>query len=355
MEYTHEEYADIIFIYGFCNGNALAACREYQRRFPNRRHPSPKVFTRSYLRLRQCGIAQRPGARGAGGRHAAEEEVRVINAVLDQPTTTTRRIATQLRYSQSFVWRTLHQEVLHPYHRQNVQSLLPGDEMQRRVFCEWLLEMNTQNVGFPNVIFWSDESLFTRNGIYNPHNEHVWSLENPRALRIRSFQHRFSINIWSGIFNGSLFMQVLPQRLNGNSYLALLENHVEYTILDDIPLATRELMWYQHDGAPPHISQNVVRWLNHHFGQRWIGRNGPVHWPARSPDLNPLDFFLWGAVKRLVYSEQINTPEQLQERINNAFHQIQATINFEQITFSLLKRCRACVRANGGIFEHLLK
>jgi hypothetical protein len=26
----------------------------------------------------------------------------------------------------------------------------------------------------------------------------------------------------------------------------------------------------------------------------WIGRGGPRHWPARPPDLNPLDFFLWG-------------------------------------------------------------
>ncbi|KAJ4442006.1 hypothetical protein ANN_11870 [Periplaneta americana] len=26
--------------------------------------------------------------------------------------------------------------------------------------------------------------------------------------------------------------------------------------------------------------------------ERWIGYQGPVPWPARSPDLNPLDFFL---------------------------------------------------------------
>jgi len=26
---THAEYADMVFVYGFCNGNALAVCREY--------------------------------------------------------------------------------------------------------------------------------------------------------------------------------------------------------------------------------------------------------------------------------------------------------------------------------------
>ncbi|EZA50773.1 hypothetical protein X777_10823 [Ooceraea biroi] len=30
---------DIHFVYGFCDGNARAAVREYQRRFPNRRVP----------------------------------------------------------------------------------------------------------------------------------------------------------------------------------------------------------------------------------------------------------------------------------------------------------------------------
>ncbi|EZA56920.1 hypothetical protein X777_15925 [Ooceraea biroi] len=37
--FSNEEYTDIHFVYGFCDGNARAAVREYQRRFPNRRVP----------------------------------------------------------------------------------------------------------------------------------------------------------------------------------------------------------------------------------------------------------------------------------------------------------------------------
>ena len=33
-----------------------------------------------------------------------------------------------------------------------------------------------------------------------------------------------------------------------------------------------------------------------------IGQGGPVPWPARSPDLNPLDFWLWGHLKAMVYA-----------------------------------------------------
>lgn len=41
--------------------------------------------------------------------------------------------------------------------------------------------------------------------------------------------------------------------------------------------------------------------LQSNFPTRWIGRDGPIHCSARSPDLSPLDFHLWGFVKDRVY------------------------------------------------------
>jgi hypothetical protein len=39
---------------------------------------------------------------------------------------------------------------------------------------------------------------------------------------------------------------------------------------------------------------NIVRQhLNQAFGQQWTGCGGPVNWPAKYPDLNPLDFLLY--------------------------------------------------------------
>ena len=54
---------------------------------------------------------------------------------------------------------------------------------------------------------------------------------------------------------------------------------------------------FQLDGAPPHWGLDVRASLNEQFPGRWIGRDGPTPWPPRSPDLTPLDFFLWGYVK----------------------------------------------------------
>ena len=41
--------------------------------------------------------------------------------------------------------------------------------------------------------------------------------------------------------------------------------------------------------------------LNYVFLDGWIGRGGPTSWPPRSPDVTPLDFFLWGYVKTKVF------------------------------------------------------
>ena len=53
--FSHVEYCDMHFVYGFCNGNSRAAVVEYQRRFPDRRIPNRRVFTRIHQTLRDNG------------------------------------------------------------------------------------------------------------------------------------------------------------------------------------------------------------------------------------------------------------------------------------------------------------
>jgi hypothetical protein len=56
--FSHVEYCDMHFVYGFCDGNARAAVDEYQRRFPDRRIPSTPVFTRIHQTLRDNARVQ---------------------------------------------------------------------------------------------------------------------------------------------------------------------------------------------------------------------------------------------------------------------------------------------------------
>ncbi|GFW39414.1 hypothetical protein TNCV_1833971 [Trichonephila clavipes] len=42
-------------------------------------------------------------------------------------------------------------------------------------------------------------------------------------------------------------------------------------------------------------------------------RFGPGNWPPRSCDLSPLDYFVWGYVKSLVYADKPQTLDHLEE------------------------------------------
>jgi len=43
--FSHVEYCDMRYVYGYCDGNASAAVNEYQRRYPERIIPSKRIFT----------------------------------------------------------------------------------------------------------------------------------------------------------------------------------------------------------------------------------------------------------------------------------------------------------------------
>ncbi|GFS78008.1 uncharacterized protein TNCV_2028581 [Trichonephila clavipes] len=55
--------------------------------------------------------------------------------------------------------------------------------------------------------------------------------------------------------------------------------------------------------------------LKDSFGDRLISRFGPVNRPPRSCDLTPLDYFLWGYVKPLVYADKPQTLDYLEDNI----------------------------------------
>jgi hypothetical protein len=65
-----------------------------------------------------------------------------------------------------------------------------------------------------------------------------------------------------------------------SSLSSLARSYLIYLKL--VPLAYRINDWFQH------VSRNVREILDNQYPQRWIGRGGPHHWPARSPDLNHL-------------------------------------------------------------------
>ena len=103
---------------------------------------------------------------------------------------------------------------------------------------------------------------------------------------------------------------------------------------------------FEQDGAPPHL-------LNDHLPNRWIGRGGPMPWPARSPDLSMCDFFLWSYTQNKVYAFDFRNNKQMKQRIEQELNELPISM-LRRSYKNFVKRCVECVTQNGGHFEHLL-
>jgi hypothetical protein len=105
--------------------------------------------------------------------------------------------------------------------------------------------------------------------------------------------------------------------------------------------------------APPHFCHHVRNHVDREMPGRWIGRGGQIAWPPRLPDLAPLDLFLRGYVKHIVYQVKIiNDLQHLKARIRDAVatvtpNMLQAMWNEAEYCLDI---CRATKEAHTEIY-----
>ena len=117
------------------------------------------------------------------------------------------------------------------------------------------------------------------------------------------------------------------------------------------------------------FSDDAVGWSGEHRGfvvETFVSRTvnlislrGDIGWPARSSDLTPCDFFLWGFIKAKVYARRLGTIEQLKEAIRQEVAAIPPAMTRKAMD-NFRERLQLCVINNGRhlsdvIFESVLQ
>jgi hypothetical protein len=189
----------------------------------------------------------------------------------------------------------------HPYTLQLLQELTPADHKSRVVFANNQLQLLAINPEFLDHLLFSDEAHFHLNGGVNRHNFRYWCAENPHWYAEEPL-HSPRVTVWMGISHyGTIGPFFFTETINGQRYLAMLQQQV-IPALQLFP--SFEHLVFMQDGAPPHWARPVRQFLDNTFPMRWMGRGSPAYqWPPRSPDLTPMDFFLWGYLKSKVYTD----------------------------------------------------
>ncbi|GFX43499.1 uncharacterized protein TNCV_4875191 [Trichonephila clavipes] len=87
-------------------------------------------------------------------------------------------------------------------------------------------------------------------------------------------------------------------------------------------MMSRSSRMFQQDGSTCHTARATIDLFKDTFGDRLISRFGPVNLPPSTCDLTPLDYFLWGYVKSLVYADKPQTLDHLEDNIHRVIADI---------------------------------
>src|SRR5579872_7232922 len=336
------------------NNNSDIASETYFNRYPERRQPRKSIFVRLKENLINHGTFSQPRPKNYNIEDAEVAAINVIGMAVADPSISSRQIEKDSAVSRRRALGILKKNKYRPYKIRKIHHLQPTDPERRLEFCLWYRQKVQLEPFFSSSVIWTDEAYISSAGIFNRNNEHYWSNINPhRNVAVHS-QGRFGFSVWCAILrNRVLTYQIYQENLNGLRYYEILNQHLIEEFIDNLPLIETRNLFFQQDGAPPHNIRNVSELLNTNFGNNWIGTNGPVRWPPRSPDLTPMDFFFWGHIKNKLCKKTNNNINELRQNFMNCVTSI-SNIHIHNAVQSVMKRCNLCIEKNGHQFEHYL-
>ena len=121
-------------------------------------------------------------------------------------------------------------------------------------------------------------------------------------------------------------------------------------LLPAIRSVSGDFFTFQQDSAPAHRARVMVVLLSAETPD-FIS---PLDWTPNSPDLNPVDYAIWGIMQERVYDRcQIRDVDHLKERLIEEWRRFDQNI-IDRAVNQWRDRLHNCVRAKGGHFEHLI-
>lgn len=338
----------------------IAVQNAFRDHFPERQVPTKMTIWKNVRKYEEHGTSLNRNKGHSGHRRTgrSEEHINVVREAIEgNPTLSTRRNDTGLpRATFNRITRLdLH---LHPYHIHVQHQLLPADLARRLAFSQWFVDKCHRDPQFLQFLSIGDEAAFSMNGKVNFHNEHMYAeLHHPPGFSYDVNMSRQKVNVWIGLCgNGSLLGPFFFEgNLNGQAYLNMINDFVVPEMDQIFPRQRRgafRRVWWAQDGAPAHRLIAVRNRLAELFGNRVIALFHQVEWPARSPDLTPCDFFLWGHLKGKVFTTPPANIQELRARlVDEVNHLRQDHGMIRRAVRDMTRRCQLCIVRNGGHVE----
>ena len=200
-----------------------------------------------------------------------------------------------------------------------------------RFFQKWSLAK------WQRVIF-SDESSFKN---HRSCSRKVWRMRGVEASTKASkfaATTEIRINVWGAISaDGIVSLKKVSNNFTGALYLELLEE-----VLPKLMQEKPSFIWMQ-DNASIHRSKETLGFFELHDIPK-------LRWPARSPDLNPIEN-LWGIIARKLDAVvdtkgEATTEDDLWKRVQDCANEVPHQV-YKNLYQSLLKRMKLVIEKDG--------
>lgn len=236
-----------------------------------------------------------------------------------------------------------------PYHKCKVAGLTTLQMEKRLKRCK-VLKKRHAGQSLKKIIF-SDEKLFLMEECHNAKNDVVYAArfdDIPRKkLSVQRYQNKSSVMVWAGVSHrGKLPLIFIDKGVKINSTY-YREEILEHALKGKVDGLYPEHDWiFQQDSAPAHKSK---------VNQQWCRENCPSfisteEWPPSSPDLNPLDFSIWGILEAKVNKQQHRTLEGMKRALLREW----SKLPMEAVRAAIIawpNRLQAVIEEEGGRFE----
>jgi inhibitor of nuclear factor kappa-B kinase subunit alpha len=200
-------------------------------------------------------------------------------------------------------------------------------------------------------IVFSDEKMFYVRELLNAQNDRVYALSlddiPPSVLNVQHFQSCSSLMVWAAIsYEGKFPLVFISRGTKVN------KEYYQEEILSKVVKPTGKTLFksrswtFQQDSAPSHGAK---------VNQAWCVENLPdfissAEWPASSPDLNPMDFSIWGILQARVNAHPPTSLDSLKRTVLREWKNL--SLDCVRSCIDLWRsRLKACVLSGGGRFE----
>jgi inhibitor of nuclear factor kappa-B kinase subunit alpha len=238
---------------------------------------------------------------------------------------------------------------LTPYKRRKVHGLSTQQRQARFKRSKALLQRYADE-DVERIVF-SDEKLFVMEESLNAQNDRIYAVafeDIPEQVRtVQRFQKPGSVMVWGAVSSrGKLPLVFVESGLKVNAA------YYRETILEGCLKAGAQRMFgrgqwtFQQDSAPAHrakVTQDWCRTQTPDFIQS-------SEWPPSSPDLNPLDYAIWGILEARVNAVQHPSPDSLKKHLRAEWRKLSMSIVRNSLA-SWRRRLQAVVKKRGGRFE----